>query len=142
MILILMKKLKIKNFIVPLIFAVVLFVACMFGNGGLFGEEQYRAKTVIDGLANCFTIPGVILAGVGGISWAAKFGTFDMLGYGSRSFFGIFIRPLAEDLPRTFYDYRKAKEEKGRVWLVELFWTGIVFLALGLIFTVVSLIVN
>ena len=137
-----MKDLKIKNFIGPIIFAIAIFVACMFASGGLFGDEQHKAKTVIDGLANCFTIPGVLLAGVGGISWAAKFGTFDMLGYGSRSFFGIFIRPLADDLPPTFYDYRKAKEEKGRKWLVELFLTGVVFLALGVIFTVISLIVN
>ena len=137
-----MKDLKIKKFIGPIIIAIAIFVACMFASGGLLGDEQYRAKTVIDGLANCFTIPGVLLAGVGGISWAAKFGTFDMLGYGSRSFFGIFIPPLAYDLPKNFYEYRKAKEEKGRKWFAELFLTGLIFLALGLVFTVVSLIVN
>lgn len=136
-----MKDLKIKNFIGPVIAAVVIFAICTFASGGFFGDEQYRAKSVVDGLANCFTIPGVLLAGVGGISWAAKFGTFDMLGYGSRSFFGIFIRPLADDLPRTFYDYRKAKEEKGRTWFRELFITGVLFLAIGLILSIVSVII-
>jgi hypothetical protein len=110
----------------------------MFSNGGLFGEN--KSETVLYGLCNCFTIPGILLSGVGGISWAGKFGTFDMLSYGSRSFFGNFIKPLAEDLPRTFYDYKKQKDEKGRKWSAEVLFVGLAFLAVGVILTVFSLI--
>ena len=104
-----MKDKRILRYVGPFIAAVAIFVACMFSNGGLFGEN--KAETVLYGLCNCFTIPGILLSGVGGISWAGKFGTFDMLSHGSRSFLGNFIKPLAEDLPRTFYDYKKQKDE-------------------------------
>ena len=136
-----MKNLKFKRFIGPIIAAAVIFAACTFANGGIFGEEEYRAENLLYGLANCFTIPGVLLAGVGAISWAGKFGTFDMLGYGTKSFFGIFIRPLADDLPSNFYDYRKQKDEKGRVWLLELFLTGVICLVIAGLITAVSMIV-
>ena len=111
-----MKDLKFKNFIGPVITAIIIFVACTFASGGLFGDEQYRAKTVVDGLSNCFAIPGIFLGGVGLIGWAAKFGTFDMLSYGTKSFLGMFIRSIGDDLPKTFYDYRIAKDDKGRRW--------------------------
>ena len=133
-----MKNLKIKSFISPLILAVALFVGCMFLRGGFFGDVDGRAATVVDGLANCFTIPGVLLAGVGAISWAASFGTFDMMGYGTKAFLGMFIKSIGDDLPKSFYDYRKAKNDKGRKWLLETFLVGVVFLALGMVFTLIS----
>lgn len=133
-----MKDKKIIKYIGPGIAAIVLFVACMFSNGGLFGEN--KAETVLYGLCNCFTLPGIILSGVGAISWIGKFGTFDMISYGSRSFFGIFIKPLANDLPKTFYDYKVKKDEKGRKWNVEVLITGLSFLAVGAILTIFSLI--
>ena len=135
-----MKNLKIKSFISPLILAVALFVGCMFLRGGFFGDVDGRAATVVDGLANCFTIPGILLAGVGAISWASTFGTFDMMGYGTKTFLGMFIRSIGDELPKTFYDYRKAKNDKGRKWLRETFLVGVAFLLLGLIFTVISVV--
>ena len=134
-----MKENKIKGYIGPAIVAVVLFVACMFCNGGLFGEN--KAENILYGICNCFTVPGIILSGIGAISWAGKFGTFDMLAYGSRSFFGIFIKPLANDLPRTFYDYKVQKDEKGRKWNFEILITGLAFLAVGIILMILSLII-
>ena len=133
-----MKNQKIKSFIAPLFLAVLLFVGCMFLRGGFFGDVDGRAATVIDGLANCFTIPGILLAGVGAISWASSFGTFDMMGYGTKVFLGVFIRSIGDELPKNFYEYRKAKNEKGRKWLRETFIVGVAFLVLGLIFTLIS----
>ena len=132
-----MKK-KIKKYIGPLVVAVAIFVTCMFANGGIFGEN--KAESLLYGICNCFTIPGIILTGIGAISWAGKFGTFDMLSFGTRSFFGIFIKPLSNDMPTNFYDYRKEKDEKGRKWSPELLIVGAIFLAVGLMLAVVSLI--
>ena len=132
-----MKNDKIKKYIGPTITAIVLFVACMFANGGLFGDN--KAENILYGLCNCFTIPGVVLSGVGAISWAGKFGTFDMLSFGTRSFFGIFIKPLARDLPRDFYEYKKQKDEKGRHWSIEVLLVGAAFLTVGIILTLISL---
>ena len=129
---------KIKKYIGPLVVAVAIFVTCMFANGGIFGEN--KAESLLYGICNCFTIPGIILTGIGAISWAGKFGTFDMLSFGTRSFFGIFIKPLSNDMPTNFYDYRKEKDEKGRKWSPELLTVGAIFLAVGLILSAVSLI--
>jgi hypothetical protein len=134
-----MKENKYKGYIGPVVAAIAFFVVCMFANGGLFGEN--KAENILYGLCNCFTLPGVILSGVGAISWAGKFGTFDMMAYGSRSFFGIFIKPLANDLPPTFYEYKKQKDEKGRKRSVEVLITGLICLAIGGILTILSLII-
>ena len=134
-----MKKNKIKKHIGPFIVAVVIFVSCMFANGGVFGAN--KAENLLFGICNCFTIPGIILTGIAAISWAGKFGTFDMLSFGTRSFFGIFIRPLSDDMPSNFYDYRKQKDEKGRKWSPELLIVGAFFLAVGAILAVVSMMI-
>ena len=134
-----MKKIKLKKYIGPLIVAIAIFVSCMFANGGMFGEN--KAENLIYAICNCFTIPGIILTGIAAIGWAGKFGTFDMLSFGTRSFFGIFIKPLSNDMPKNFYDYRKQKDENGRKWSPELLIVGAVFLAVGAILAVVSLMI-
>lgn len=134
-----MKNKRIYGFIAPVTAGAAMFIMCAFCNGGLFGE--HKAENILYALCNCFSLPGVMLSGVAAISWIGTFGTFDMLGYGSRSFFGIFIKPLSKELPRTFYDYRQQKEEKGRKWLKETLITGLVFLAIGLILMVISLVI-
>ena len=130
---------KIKKYIGPMIVAIVIFVTCMFANGGVFGKNN--AETLLYGLSNCFTIPGIILTGIAAIGWAGKFGTFDMLSYGMRSFFGIFIKPLSNDMPTNFYEYRKQKDEDGRKWSPELLLVGLAFLLMGVIFTVISFVI-
>jgi len=90
-------------------------------------------KDLFGNLSDCFLLPGVLLTGVALLGWIGTFGFFDILSYGSRSFFGIFIRPLAEDLPRTFYDYRVQKEEKGRKWSRETLIVGLIALGISVL---------
>ena len=135
-----MKKLKVKNFIVPITIALVLLYGCTFANGGFFGVEEYRAETIVDGLANCFTIPGLFLMCIAGLSWIASLGTFDIFVYGTGTVIGYVIRPVAEKLPKTYYDYKAAKDEKGRKWSLESLIVGGAFFAVGMVFVIISLI--
>ncbi len=123
-----MKEKKKNSYLKPIIWAVTFFVL------GVFVTKIYQfenVKEVIGDLSDCLLIPGVLLSGVAVISWAGTFGTFDMLSYGTKSFFGIFIRPLAEDLPSHFYDYRKQKDEKGRHWSKETLFVGLISLGIS-----------
>ena len=109
---------------------VIIWAAAFFALGVAMTRiyQPNGIKDFFGDLSNCFLIPGVMLAGGAAISWAGTFGTFDMLSYGSRSFFGIFIRPLAQDLPNHFYDYRKQRDEKGRRWSKETLFVGLISL--------------
>ncbi len=136
---------KQKNpYLVPIISAIALVLLCAFSKGmfnfPVYAADAFTAKKLIGDLVDCFTLPGVLLMGMSGLGWISTFGFFDIISYGSRSFFGIFIRPLAKDLPSTFYDYRMEKEEKGRKWSKELLIVGAVAMALAIILLIVYLI--
>lgn len=84
-------------------------------------------------LSDCFIIPGVLLAGVGAISWAGREGLFDMLAYGGKTFLGLFSRSVASGLPKSYYEYRQQKNSQGRRWLWRVLLVGGIFLAVGLL---------
>ncbi len=132
-----MKDKKTNPYIKPISWALAFILL------GVFLTKIYEitnAKDFIGDMSDCFMLPGVLISGVAGISWAGKFGTFDMISYGTKSFFGIFIPPLSRDLPTHFYDYRKQKEEKGRQWLRHSLQVGLACLALSIILLIVYLI--
>lgn len=116
------------KWVVSLTVAVAFFVLCALSRDWA-GAESGAALCGL--LSDCFAVPGVVLGGVGGISWIATFGQFDMLAFGTRKFFGHFIRPLEKGLPGNFYEYREAKNQKGRTWLKETFFVGLAFLVVG-----------
>lgn len=119
-----------KKWMIPAALAVLLFALEVYRKH-LFGATEAAAVCGI--LSDGFFLPGVLLGGVGAISWAATFGQFDMLAYSSRQFFGHFIRPLAADLPHSFYEYREEKNKKGRRWLVPTFFVGLICLVLSFV---------
>ena len=125
-----MEQKKRNPYIVPIALAIALAVIYAVS------KKIYVFDTVgalVGELSNSFLLPGVLLAGAGAIGWIGTFGTYDMLSYGTRSFFGVFIKPLAEDLPKTFYEYRTSKDEKGRKWSKETLIVGLVSLAISMI---------
>ncbi len=115
--------------------AIFFFAAYQFG---LFGANQ--AVKVFEILSDAFLMPGVLLSGVAAISWTGSLGTYDMIGYGMQTLF-FFIPKVNEKRAKTFYDYRQAKEEKGRGWLFEMLLVGLAFLAMALIALIVSMVI-
>lgn len=103
--------------------------------------EEPTAYDVVRNLADGFTVAGVVLAGVGGLSWCGTKGTFDMLSYGVSYTVGRFFPMGKKDTLHThksFYDYRMEKEERGRHWLKETFFVGLGFFAVALALVLVS----
>lgn len=120
------RKYLISALICLVIAGAVFFIRKLYSAGDL--------KAVMGGISDCFFVSGVMMTGVGLISWAGRLGTFDMLGYGTRLFASHFSKSLAKNTPATFYDYKVVKDEKGRTWLKETTVVGVCSLALSFIF--------
>lgn len=110
-----------------LVFAVAL-------SAGLFSAEG--AKDVVRILSDAFFVPGVLLSGAAGLSFAASKGFYDVFSYGIqtiKSHFEFKKDKRAESL----YDFKKRKNAEKRGWLKETLVVGLIFIALAAVFVVV-----
>ncbi|MBO7196842.1 MAG: DUF3899 domain-containing protein [Clostridia bacterium] len=114
----------------PIIAAVVILVLStlslkLFSAGDR--EELFKD------LSDCFVITGIVLSGVGAISWAGTEGAFDMIAYGCKTFLGLFSASYSKKLPKSFYDYKQERIKIDKPWLKQTFVVGLVALAVGLL---------
>jgi len=86
-------------------------------------------------LSDAFTIPGVLIFGIGCISWVSFSGFFDSVTYIVRHTVEMLI-PGAKKKDQTFYDYKTEKAEKRgeRKKIAFLLITGIAFILVAVIF--------
>lgn len=113
----------------PIIAAVVVLVLYAL-SFELFSAENM--EELFKDLSDCFVVTGILLSGVGAISWAGTEGAFDMLAYGCKTFFGLFSTSYSKKLPKSFYDYKQERMEKNRPWLKQTLVVGLIVLAVGL----------
>ena len=81
-------------------------------------------------------VSGVLIMSFGLLCLADKGGTFDMLAYGIRRFFGIFRRDVTKVKYRTFYEYRKAMQERN-IHFGYLLIIGGIYLVTSLVFLII-----
>ena len=103
---------------------------------------QTELLQVIRILADALFLPGALFVGISLIGWISSKGTFDIFGYSMRSLFSMFKRESYYKRQETFFDYRQSKDETRKPFNLPMLVVGLVFLALGLIFTVVFLILE
>ena len=123
------------RYIKAFVFWLIAFVACFII------EEPYsetETKEIIEAICNCFTVPGVIFAGIAGLSYIAHIGGYDGISYAFSNFglHNIFTRQQ----PKTydnFYEYKQMKDMKGRKWLPHFLIVGGISLLIGLILLIV-----
>ena len=110
-------------------------VLCMFWEE-VFSKDN--AKDVFGGLCNSFTVPGVVFAGVGAISYLSTLGAYDGIGYAFSNFslHNIFVTRQPKKY-KTLYEYKTAKDEKGRVWWPHLLIVGTASLLISLLLLIV-----
>ena len=116
--------------------SIFLVIAMVFmWNDGIFEKEG--SKEVIGSISNGFFAAGGLYTGIGALSYIGSKGTYDTLSYGFTKI-GIhqLIPGLPKDIPESFYEYKKAKEEKGRIWFPNLFFIGLTGVLLSVIFVV------
>ena len=86
-------------------------------------------------LCSAFFVPGVCTLGLGVLIWSTNGGTFDMLAFGVIKLFDLFKKDLTKVKYKTFYDYRKAQQEKQRSFSAYII-VGAVFIAVSILFNV------
>lgn len=113
-------------------FSAGLIVAFAFAaTRGLFtaGEIPEIRKTASDG---CF-VASVCLIGFGLLLFAGNGGAFDMLAYGVKSVFSVFLPEEKRKTRETFYEYSARRQAKKKPFALPLV-TGCGYLVLSLLF--------
>lgn len=77
-------------------------------------------------LSDGFLMPGALFAGIGGLSWVASKGLFDIFSFGASDLFGRFL-PFNSVYRRgdKFYDYKQEKAAKRRPWRADVLLVGV-----------------
>jgi len=95
-------------------------------------DEAVRLKI----LADCFTVPGVVLIMVSAFCWLSSKGAVDGIGYALGGLFRRLIPGAQHSEPEKYYDYVLRKQEKRKVGYGFLAITGVIFLAVAVFFIV------
>lgn len=111
-------------------------IVLMFVYEKPFSRES--AKEIVGTLSDCFAIPGIVMVGVGALTYLAKLGAYDGLNYAFSNFsLHSLIPGMHKDKHESFYEYKKAKDAKGRKWLSQLFFVGLVPLTISVVILIV-----
>ncbi len=100
-----------KRLRIILILALITVPICVLvmRNGNFFEAESVQKKIWI--LADAFTVPGVVIGGVGVIAWIASKGGMDGIGYGLKNAISV-VLPASLFPYESFHDYKTRKNEK------------------------------
>ena len=118
-----------RDILIPLGVGLVLGVVSFAIRGGFTaGDREAFWRALCDALA----VPGLLLVCMSLLSLASGEGAFDGLNFSVRKAFGqIRSEEKRNAMPRTFYDYVTAKQEKPRKKPYAQLYTGLGFLALA-----------
>ena len=101
---------------------------------GVFQAGDMKQAACI--LSDSFLIPGVIMAGIGGLGFIASKGTFDAFTFmfSRFSLHSLFPSHRFLDRKETLYDYKCRKEKTGRKWSPEFLYAGLTALGFSFLF--------
>lgn len=117
---------------------------------GIIGMMFYRqvfvqtdTKTIFGLLSDSFFVPGIIMAGVGGLSKLSALGAYDTFGYlfSRFSLHNFWVTGAKRKKYDSLYEYKQEKDKKGRSWLPYALWTGLGTCALSLILLIIYLVI-
>lgn len=114
----------------------VLIVVMLFVTD-VFGAEN--ATEVFERLCDVFFVPGVLLASFGGLSFVAAKGGFDTVTYLFTNFALHSLMPTKQKKKYdSYYDYKTAKDERGRMWFPQVLIIGGASIAVSVVMLIVS----
>lgn len=97
--------------------------------------DQTGLSAVFHILCDAFFVVGVVVTASGLLIFSSNEGTFDMIVFGLKSFWGLFRKNYVRST-ETFYDYRMSRAEKktpfGFLLICGLFFMAISFVMLFL----------
>lgn len=93
---------------------------------GLFNPPSGMRVSVI--ICNAFFIIGVLMAGIGILSWAGSKGTYDIFSYAGKV---ILVKFKPKEKMQSYYDYTQEKNKNRKAWLKELTVWGAICIAIS-----------
>lgn len=119
----------VKYFSSAIIGLVIALVVCFAR--GILGQTE--TSQVLKILCDAFTIPGIVLTGVGLLSLATADGTFDGLAYSFKSMKNVRTNYRHDaSTPKTYYDYKESVKKKRKTnW--HFIFVGLAYLAVSLV---------
>ncbi|MBQ3729490.1 MAG: DUF3899 domain-containing protein [Spirochaetales bacterium] len=118
-----MKK-SVKHLIYCAVTLTLVFVTAVLQ--GLFNPPSGMRVSVI--ICNAFFIIGVLMAGIGILSWAGSKGTYDIFSYAGKV---ILVKFKPQEKMQTYYDYTQEKSKNRKAWLKELTVWGAICIAIS-----------
>lgn len=118
-----MKK-SVKHLIYCAVTLTLVFVTAVLQ--GLFNPPSGMRVSVI--LCNAFFIIGVLMAGIGILSWAGSKGTYDIFSYAGKV---ILVKFKPKEKMQSYYDYTQEKSKNRKAWLKELTVWGAICIAIS-----------
>lgn len=95
-------------------------------------DEVVRLKL----LADCFTVPGVVLIMVSAFCWLSSKGAMDFFGYALSGLFRRLLPGAQVKEPEKYYDYVMRKQENRKGGYGFLAIVGLGFLLISIVFIV------
>lgn len=130
------KKRSAKKFLIAFAIGLAISVAVFAIRGGF---DYAETVLVLQAFCDAFFVPGILLMGFGALLFCADDGVFDMMNYGVMKVINLTRSKKRRDaFPKTFYDYRQMKDEKRKGGFGYLFLVGGVFMALAVLFLILS----
>ncbi|MBP5163480.1 MAG: DUF3899 domain-containing protein [Spirochaetales bacterium] len=118
-----MKK-SVKHLIYCAVTLTLVFVTAVLQ--GLFNPPSGMRVSVI--ICNAFFIIGVLMAGIGILSWAGSKGTYDIFSYAGKV---ILVKFKPKEKMQSYYDYTQEKSKNRKAWLKELTIWGAICIAIS-----------
>ena len=115
--------------------ALVVFLLCAV-IWGLF--DQSEPLEIVRVLADSFFIPGALFVGISLIGWMSTKGAYDIFGYSIRGLLSLWKKE-SYFKSNSYYDYKQKKDEERKPMSKHMLFVGLIFLALGIVMTVVYL---
>ncbi len=119
-------------------FLVAFVVICLIIENP-FGEAETRE--IVRRVCNAFTVPGIVFSGIGALSYIFRLGVYDGILYSFSNFtlHNIWVTRQPKSY-KTFYEYKRARDEKGRGWLPHVLTVGLVSLLIGVLLLAIYLV--
>ena len=142
------KRAIVKRYVIAILISLCLFAIVLYGQGIFDGSDAENDEVNHNAtawaflkLTNAFSIMGVLCCCFGGLIFCSSKGAYDTLFFGVRQALGVMFKNPKDLRYKDLYEYKQAKAQ-NRPNFKYLFWIGLGYLAVGVIFLVLYKIVN
>ncbi len=134
-----MNKEKIKKYVITVSISIIATICLLLSFNFFYGELSLQEG--MKALSDAFSVTGIILLVLGALVFVSTQGMFDSISYAGKFVLRAFI-PGARSTPIEKYgDYKVGKAEKRITGYSFLFFVGIAFILVGVIFTILFFVV-